>query len=63
MFPVWQYSFKRDEDKNKKLKKERNIEFEDIIAALQSTKNIIDIVPNPNETKYPNQRHLIIKRK
>lgn len=40
--------FSWNEEKNKLLKKERNITFEEIIIAIQND-SLIDIVPNPSK--------------
>ncbi len=41
-------------DKNKLLKKERGISFEDIIFHIQKGDEV-DIYPHPNQERYPNQ--------
>ena len=47
------------EGKNKKLKEDRDISFEDILVALDQNK-ILDIIEHKNQKKYPNQRIYII---
>lgn len=47
-----------DNEKNQKLKDERSICFEDIVAAIE-TKKILDVINHPNQNKYPNQKILI----
>lgn len=49
-----------NEEKNKWLKKTRNISFEDIVAAIDAGA-VLDDTLNPNQTLYPNQRAKIIK--
>ena len=52
--------FDWNEEKNKKLKKERNISFEIILNYIDS-KKILDIIEHPNKEKYPNQTMFIIE--
>jgi len=47
-----------NEEKNHKLKKERNVSFEEVIVALE-TGNLLDIIDN--KKKYKNQRIFIVK--
>ncbi|MFK5950614.1 MAG: hypothetical protein QM500_17820 [Methylococcales bacterium] len=42
-------------DKNRKLIKERNISFENVIYSLQSG-GLLDDIAHPNKEKYPHQR-------
>jgi len=49
-----------DINKNLLLKKERDISFEDVIYYIENEK-IIDILENPNKTKYSNQRIFVIQ--
>jgi len=51
--------FDWDEEKNEVLKKERDISFEEVVAALWEGKGL-DIILHPNKTRYPNQRILIV---
>lgn len=51
---------KWDIEKNKKLKIERNIGFEDIEVAILEDR-VLDIVPHFNQSKYPNQEILIVE--
>jgi len=46
-------------EKNKQLKQERGLCFEDVEVAL-STGGFIDDQPHPNQELYPNQRLLIV---
>ncbi|MDX5585553.1 MAG: hypothetical protein QNK20_11675 [Aureibaculum sp.] len=46
-------------DKNSKLKKERNISFEEIVFNIQIG-NEIDIYEHPNKKKYPNQKVSVV---
>ncbi len=48
-----------DKEKNKKLKKNRNISFE-VVSYLNETKEIIDIIKHPQKDKYPNQQILVV---
>ena len=51
-----------NKEKNKKLKKEREITFE-IIAYLIETEQTLDIIKHPNDNKYPNQRIFVVPYK
>ena len=46
-------------DKNIKLKKERNISFDEIVFYIDNG-NLIEIIENPNNEKYGNQRIFIL---
>jgi len=52
--------FDWDDEKNKKLKKERNISFEIILSYIE-TGDILDKIKHPNKEKYPNQSIFIIE--
>ena len=52
--------FDWDEEKNKELRISRNISFEDVLFYIEK-KEIIDIVENPNQEKYPGQKVFIIE--
>ena len=52
--------FDWDDEKNKKLKKERNISFEIILSYIE-TGDILDKIKHPNDEKYPNQAIFIIE--
>ena len=47
-----------DHEKNKWLKSNRGISFEDVLWYLQNNM-ALDVIPNPNKKKYPNQEMLI----
>lgn len=47
------------EEKNAKLKRERGIGFEAVIEAINNAR-VVDDYKNPNETKYPNQRVMVV---
>ena len=49
-----------NEEKNKKLKSERGIGFEDVILAIQEDR-LIKTLTHPNKKKYPNQRIMVIE--
>lgn len=49
-----------DEQKNIKLKIERDVGFEDIVKAIE-TGNVLELMDHPNKKKYPNQRVFIVK--
>ena len=49
-----------NDEKNLILKKERNISFEDIVAAIRNEK-LLGIVEHSNSKKYPNQKMFIVE--
>lgn len=51
--------FDWDKEKNKKLKEEREISFEEAVVAITEEK-IIGIIEHPNTAKYPNQKIFIL---
>ena len=52
-------TFKWDEKKNKKLKKEQNVSFEQVIFLVENG-CVIDIINHPNQITYSNQKVYII---
>ena len=52
-------SFKWNEEKNKELKKERNVSFEQVVFYIEND-CVIDIIRHPNQVKYSNQRVYIL---
>ncbi len=46
-------------EKNKLLKEQRGICFEDVVAIIHEDK-VIDIIKHPNSEKYPNQSMYIV---
>ena len=52
--------FDWNEEKNEKLKKERNISFEEIVLAITNNK-LIDTIINANKKKYQNQAIFIVE--
>jgi len=52
--------FEWNEEKNEKLKKERNISFEIIVSQIELG-YIIDIVEQPNKAKYKNQSIYVVE--
>jgi len=48
-----------DSDKNDKLQKERGISFEEIVFYIERG-DVLDIIPNPNKKKYPNQKIYVL---
>ena len=56
------YYNKWDHKKNEKLKAECGIGFEQVILHIEHG-DLIDVVEHPNQSKYPNQRMLIVKIK
>ncbi len=53
-------NFKWDVEKNKLLKSERNVCFEDVIALIYEDK-VLDIIVHPNREKYPHQQIYIVR--
>ena len=52
--------FDWNEEKNAELKRTRNISFEDVLFYIEKG-DILDIVENPNQEKYPGQKYFIIE--
>ncbi len=48
-----------NEEKNKRLKQERGISFEDIEAAIDAG-GLLDDIDHPNQERYPHQRMFIV---
>lgn len=53
---IYEYSV----DKNKRLINEPHISFEEIIAALDNGQ-LLDVVKQPNQNKYPNQKIYVVQ--
>ncbi|MCL2763397.1 MAG: toxin [Treponema sp.] len=51
---VWQ------EEKNKLLKQERNISFEQIVLAIEN-KQVVDVLEHPNQEKYKGQKCILVE--
>lgn len=51
--------FDWNEEKNKLLKIERDISFEEVLIAIESG-NLLEIVEHPKKQKYPNQKILVV---
>ena len=49
-----------NEEKNESLKNERGISFEKVVIAIEEG-HLIDSLENPNKTKYPGQRILVVE--
>lgn len=52
--------FDWNEEKNERLKRERNISFETIVAQIERG-NLIDIMEHPNKQKHGNQDMYVIE--
>ncbi|REL33506.1 DUF4258 domain-containing protein [Rhodohalobacter sp. SW132] len=52
--------FNWNEEKNRLLKKSRNISFEEIVLSIDSG-GLLDIVEHHDQSKYPNQKLLIVE--
>jgi uncharacterized DUF497 family protein len=48
-----------NEDKNKLLKQERNISFEQIVLSIEN-KQVVDVIENPNKEKYKGQIYIMV---
>ena len=48
-----------NEEKNQKLKTERNISFEEVVFNIASG-NVLDLVEHPNQKKYKGQKIFIV---
>jgi uncharacterized DUF497 family protein len=53
-------NFNWNEEKNGKLKRERNVSFENVVYAIEHN-GLLDTIDNPNETKYSHQRVFIVR--
>ncbi len=51
--------FAWDHGKNTRLRAERNVSFEDVVAHTQVS-HLLDIVEHPNPERYPGQRIFIV---
>lgn len=51
--------FRWSHEKNKKLKTERNISFEEVVLAIEAG-CLVDILHHANPDAYPNQRVLVV---
>lgn len=51
--------FDWSKEKNEKLKKERDISFEEVIMAIEEG-NLLDVIEHPNKKKYPNQELFVV---
>ncbi len=48
-----------DEFKNSRLKTERGVSFEDVLAAIDDNR-LLDDLEHPNKGRYPGQRELVV---
>jgi uncharacterized DUF497 family protein len=48
-----------NEDKNKVLKQQRNISFEQIVLSIEN-KQIVDVIEHPNKEKYKGQIYIMV---
>lgn len=51
--------FDWDEEKNRALKQERDVSFEEVILAIESG-DLLDIIKHPSRRKYPNQKIFVV---
>lgn len=51
--------FNWNEEKNLLLREQRGVGFEDVLLAIEEEK-VMDVIPHPNQEKYPHQRIYII---
>lgn len=52
--------FDWNEEKNKWLKRERNVSFEQVVFRVERG-NLLDVIRHPNQTKYKNQCVYVIE--
>ncbi len=52
-------AFDWDKEKNAVLEQTRGIDFQDVIFHIQNG-DILDIIKHPNESRYPNQRIIVL---
>ena len=57
-----QITYRLSPEKNKQLIAERQISFEDVIAALDNNQ-LLEVVNHPNQQKYPNQQIFVVQIK
>ena len=48
-----------DEDKNKILKQQRNISFEQIVLSIEN-KQVVNVIENPNKEKHKGQIYIMV---
>ena len=51
--------FDWDEEKNAKLRDEREVSFEDVVGAIENNR-VLDRIDHPNKSRYPNQKIIIV---
>lgn len=51
--------FDWNEEKNKLLKIERDVSFEEVLIAIESG-NLLEIIEHPKKQKYPNQKIFVV---
>lgn len=51
--------FDWDDEKNALLKQRRGVSFEDVVFHIENG-DILDIIEHPNESRYPNQRIIVL---
>ena len=52
-------TFNWDDQKNRLLKRTRNMGFEEIVVAIEEG-DLVDVVERPNKDRYPNQRIFLV---
>ncbi len=53
--------FNRNDEKNEWLKKNRDVSFEEVVSVVISEDDLVKIISNPNQKKYPGQKIYVIK--
>ena len=51
--------FDWDEEKNAKLRHQREVSFEDVVSAIEDNR-VLDRIDHPNVGRYPNQKIIIV---
>jgi uncharacterized DUF497 family protein len=52
-------NFNWDQEKNKTLKRERNVCFEDVVTLIEEGK-VLEIIHHPNTERYPHQKIYLV---
>ncbi len=52
-------NFNWDREKNKTLRRERNVCFEDVVALIEEGK-VLEIIRHPNTERYPHQKIYLV---
>ncbi len=53
-------TYRWNHDKNQKLKRERGVNFEQVVMQIEHGE-LLDVIRHPNQTKFPHQRVLVVR--